>query len=760
MHILTIGTKNMEKHVQVGTNSEVTLDQRIQEMANTLTQIIGNRHRVQQGDAAWYYVHYENPANSYWRDQANKKYYRSKFYADFHTIWSADLAEDQDWNGVISLDNLKLAWARARHNLLTEALCDETELRLFEMDLEGRLRQLVEQLCAYAEDVALTDQSISYKFPKNATATRLRGVSRIEEEILSVAIIQKLGNKASQLRGNSYAYRISGKPDIRDTEYLYEYWFKAYRFSLKKACDSARNYPNGAILKVDIESFYIKIIQEQLCAELSRELTVSERVRWLIRLLLSKNIDEHELGQGLTQGSMGSGFYANVYLTPIDTRFGAGNEWGVELHRYVDDMIFIIPNPEDMDVVERVLRDELQKIGLNLNKTKTDKIYQVDSFLEQSKEDELLNQLNKRFDSVVNPLWILNFEHRAILASFYHNDQLWWYNIERYQQCLISIKIYINETHLSRKIYKYLFNQKSRDRDLSNSKEVLGLEGEFKYTSPPNSDTLDEIFQWGDYFTNTNEVWIENRNALQIELVELFQNSLKELDELDDWNQNKKRQLHRRIRFALYRLSTLGFEEIIQLLIEEVLLKQFWMIRDPLHLLENIARQGYDTEIRTLLICYQNFQPPVEYLKAITIRAMRFLPHVNAEEWQLIVNFSTISDGSVSIAERLMATETWLYLGHKYNNFKQNSHLEAVKNALKQSPPSRLEKNYILILGQFDQNAVPEFSVDVNDPMLVDARDLALQGNPSEIFDLSEPKILREKYYSGQGPTDHEEGSP
>jgi len=74
-------------------------------------------------------------------------------------------------------------------------------------------------------------------------------------------------------------------------------------------------------------------------------------------------------------------------------------------------------------------------------------------------------------------------------------------------------------------------------------------------------------------------------------------------------------------------------------------------------------------------------------------------------------------------------------------------------------PPSRLEKNYLLILGQFEPSAVQEFSVNQNDPMLVSARDIALQDSPSKIFDLPEPTILRENYYSGQSPTDSEEGS-
>ncbi|MGQ4646809.1 reverse transcriptase domain-containing protein [Lyngbya aestuarii] len=765
MHVLTIATKNIEKYVQANTNSEVTLEKRVKEMALTLKDVIEKRHVVKQINNGNHEIFFENPHSSYWKDKNRDKTGNPIiFYADFQTIWSADLTEDQDWNGVISLDNLRLAWARARNNLLREALFDETEMRLFELSLDVKLERLREQLCAYAKDVALTDEIISYKIPKNLTLSRPKGISRLEEEILSVAIIQRLGDKASQLRGSSYAYRISGKYGHRDTEYLYEYWFNAYCYYMKKARDSASNYPNGAILNVDIESFYTKIIQDQLYSGLSKELTVSQRIRWLIRLLLSKDIDEHELGQGITQGSIGSGFYANIYLTPIDAKFGSGNEWGVELHRYVDDMIIIIPNPEDMDEVEDTLRDELQKLGLNLNEKKTEKIYDVSLFLEQSEEDEYLERLSNRFKSVVNPLWIMNSEHRAIFASSYHTDMLWWYNIECYQNCLKAIKIYTHETELSRRIYEYLFSSKSRDGDLAKQKEVLGLEGELKSTQPPNSDTFDAIDLWAASFISSNNIWNENRNDLRKQLVELFQNSWRELQESNGSKLSEIRKLQRYIRFALYRLSVLGLEDILNVLME-ILREAFWIIRDPINILENLAHQGYHSEIRALLkhYRYHNLEQSAEYLKAITIRAMRFLPNVDAQEWELIVGFATISDSSVSITERLMATETWLYLGHKYNDFKQNRHIEAVKKALRSEPlpPSRLEKNYLLILGQFEPSAVQEFSVNKNDPMLVGARDLALQGSPSEIFDLPEPKILRENYYSGQSPTDdNEKGSP
>ena len=241
MHIVTIGTKNMEKQVQLGTNSEITLAERIKEMVNTLYQVIGNRHTINQISSGDQIVYFENPQNCYWRAK-DVIQYSTNFYVDFQTIWSADLAEDQDWNSVISLDNLRLAWARAHNNFKREALCDETEMRLFEMNLDVRLNGLREQLCAYANDVALKDDAIAYKVPKNMTVSRPKGLSRIEEEILSVAVIQKLGDKASQLRGSSYAYRISGNHKNRETEYLYEYWFQAYCFYMTKARDSARNY--------------------------------------------------------------------------------------------------------------------------------------------------------------------------------------------------------------------------------------------------------------------------------------------------------------------------------------------------------------------------------------------------------------------------------------------------------------------------------------------------------------------------------------
>jgi SAM-dependent methyltransferase len=762
MHILTVGTRNMENQVQIGTNSEVPLSERIQEMAHTLQLILGNKHKINQNHSDHHAIYFENPEGSYWKDKGRAKIGKPvEFYADFQTIWSADLEGDSHWNDVISLDNLSLAWARARYNFLRETLCDETEMRLFEMNLEVRLDELREKLCAYAREVALTDESIHYKVPKNINDTRPKGLSRIEEEILSVAIIQQLGNKASQLRGNSYAYKIAGDYRGRQTEYFYGYWFDAYQAYMTQAKDSAKKYPNCGIMRVDIESFYTKIIQSQLCDELCYELTESERIRWLIRLLLSKNIDEHEVGRGITQGSIGSGFYANIYLTAIDTRFGLNREPKAELHRYVDDMIFIVPDPEDVDEVEKILVEELTKLGLKLNQKKTEKLTPQEFLQQAEDEEQCLEKLSKDFDCIVNYLYILNPEHRSLLEKSYDDDERWWHNIEQYQQCLRAINIYIQPTELSRKIYKYLFNQKRREKDLKQQLEILNLEGETKKSLPSDDNSFSEIMTWAANFTYSNNIWNQKQKQLRNELVELFCDSWQKLCELNNNHPNEQRKLQRYIRFTLFRLSILGFEEIVTPLMEILCGEKFWIIRYPIHILESLARQGYCAQIRTLLNYYTNRDSSSEYLKAITLRALRFLPNIDGQEWEIIVEFSTLE--SSSIVEKLMATETWLYLGHKYSSFKQDSHLQSVKKALnsEQDYPKQLVKNYILILGLFGTNIVQNFTKNVNnDPMLKDARNLALKGSPSDIFDFPELNILRHKYYSGQPQYDNQEGSP
>lgn len=719
---------------------------RVKEMANAFDEVfLSKNHIIERLGEGTHKVEYENPVNSYWRIIGKKQHY-SNFQVDVSSITSVQLNNDQDWLDVISIENLQLAWARARYNFFAETLFDEVEIRLFEKNLNDNLNRLRQQLIAYAEDVALNDNRISYKFPKPKFNSRPKALSRMEEEILSVAIIQKLGHKADSLQ-SSNAHRLARRKGNQDTEYLYEPWFSSYFHKfLSEARKSAEKYENSVVIKVDIKSYYTEIVQENLIDLTAKELrTQSKRVRWLLRILLSKELDEdeHEMGRGITQGGLGSGFYSNIYLTPIDAKFKANNEWDIEYHRYADDILLIVPNQEDVKNVIDSLQKELDKIGLELNDRKT-KIYNAAEFLEETQEDELLKELNKYFNDLTNPLWIMTPQYRKKFRNYFESDEQWWFFIEQYRDCLEKISIYISSKELSRKLYKYLFKQK----------DDLEKETQLDFPQMMDKDS------WNMNFKALNPEWIQSKDNLYKQLLQIFQESLEELST----NSEKflKQQAEKRIRSVINKLTYFGFTDISKQ-VSEILYNMPWIVRkSSQNIIESLARQGSRTEIIKVLESYQNSTNlTADYMRAVTLRAMRFLPNINCREWDKVVEFSTISN---SVVENLMATETWLYLINFSNSLIQKlvkpSDIDAVVKALNTNPPpiNRLKKNYLLILGQYKPEDISdEMFVDNNgDYMLTEVGNIVSKGGSKVLFEHQEPKIIRDKYYSGTRQTGSE----
>ena len=137
-----------------------------------------------------------------------------------------------------------------------------------------------------------------------------------------------------------------------------------------------------------------------------------------------------------------------------------------------------------------------------------------------------------------------------------------------------------------------------------------------------------------------------------------------------------------------------------------------------------------------------------EYIRAVTLRGIRFLPAINKYVWEKIVEYSTTG----TTIECLMATETWLHLSHVAHQFTTDDHINAVYQALESDPPpvKRLRKNYILILGMYDKKINMEVLGKDSDYMLDEALKVALEGSNSDLFEYEEPKIIRDRYYSGK----------
>lgn len=728
---------------------------RVQEMSEALAQgFKSSHHNVESNSLSKEInrVDYENPIGSYWRNLNDRKYntYHSNFYVDVSTITSAKLQKDNDWHQVISTENIERAWVCTRKYFFAESLFDEVEIRLFERNLEENIDRLQKQLIAYIQEEAHKEDYIPYNFVKSSSSTRPKGLSRMEVEIISTAIIQKLGGKASRLQGNSYAYRLPAQRE-RETEYLYENWLTAYSLFLSDLRMSAQKYEKGVVIRVDIESYYTRIVQDSLL-ELTKDLTESKRIRWLLKILLSKQLDDHQVGYGITQGNIGSAFYANLYLKPLDLRFGnqpSDNEWKVMFSRYMDDMILFVPDPDDVNAVLETLNKELEKLNLNLNNEKTEIYDQVSDFVESIKEDDLFAEVKQEFDKVMNGLWIGNYHYRNEFAEAYRNDDyLWRHLIEQYQKCLYSIKIYIKIPDLSRRIYKYLFNGKKRQKDLKREREL-------DLPHLPSDDREMSIGEWAYDFQQLNYEWIGEKDRLRTKLITIFCESVKEIEEIQKRSRNREtirreRTLKKYISFAINKLVIFGFTETSKDIVE-ILCERPWIFREPLQIVESLAIQGYLVELMEVIAYYENRSIKMsEYIRAVSLRAIRFLPSINEYAWEKVVKYAI----NGTLVERLMATETWLCLA--YNNLcddlVQDTHIDAVSIALHSEPlpTARLKKNYLLILGLYKRDAINDEPVDENDYMLCEAYKIALEGSIEDLFESYEPKIIRDKYYSGK----------
>ena len=656
--LFTIGTKSDTKPVQ--------------EMSDALAQNFADKHETSRfcDPSMLHHLLYTNPLGSYWREEKKIIYYYSKFCVDVTTIINSNFKEDQDWHDVTSLENLEAAWVCARKYLLNESLCDEVEIRLFETNRGESLSRLQSFLSAYIKDFLSPDDYIDYSVPKNSSQARTKGLSRMEEEILSVAIFHKLGAEITDLRGSSYAFRLRTEDGDRQTEELYENWFAAYKKFINQASLAVKQNINSVVIHADIKAFYNKIIQDKLSDLVSKKITESLRIRWLIKLLISKNLNEHEVGLGITQGHIGSGFYANIYLTSIDIAFGLSKEGKVKFFRYVDDMIFVIPEQKDVNDILEELEQKLEELGLELNKEKTE-TYSGRDFLEFYSENDELTNLANEFQEIVNPLWSLNLDYQKVfkLADRKDDDKRWWELVEQYQSCLQSIGIYIQATDLSRRIDYHIFNQNKYRKNFNGTPEL-------NLTELPTDDR--GLKQWAAYFEKNNLNWKNYKDSLKAKLVNMFCESWQKLQCLSPTEVRKFRELQTRIRFSLNKLYLLGLAEISNDL-AIILCQHPAIVREPLQALESLARQGCSSKVVGILNYYQNnsggsltsgilnyyqnnsgsLTSMNEYMRAVTLRLFRFLPKINEIIWKKIVEFATLG----SLVERLMATETWIYLG-------------------------------------------------------------------------------------------------
>jgi hypothetical protein len=678
----------------------------------------------------------KNPMRSFWRKKETWWPINSFVVSTCH-IHNRELKLDARWQKITSRENLELAWARARQEMLREAFSDEVEIRLFELELESNLKRLHFELDAYAIRAGYIPQTLSYATPKDLDKDRPRGLTWLEEEILMIAIIQVIGANALQ-KPWSYAYRLSPENSLERgaTEYLYERWTDAWESFRQDIGKYAEDYQHGIVVKTDIKSYYTRILQDRLRELVKDEMNISKRIEWLIELLVSKDLIGHDPGRGLVQGSIGSGFLANVYLTPLDTLFPVNDLKGRRLFRYVDDIVVVVPDAADEQITKDHLLSTIAELHLEHNPAKTD-TYSIEQFLLSFiNPDEKLDRLRKRYEELADPLWWMNEDLRVEFRESAGKARTWWSDVLRYRSCLVELGFYITEAWLSRELSRTICIDK-------------GLITQLDFPALPYVASISEAYQWADEFRNLNLEWDHDVKALKRDFSNLFMENLAVIiNSSEDGYEHEVDTASRRLRFAANRLGLLGLDSIHSEL-TGLLCEKPWFVRDQHRLIADLARQGYSGDIWHLVDAHQNRPREMSvYMRAVALRAVRFLPRLEIDEWQKLVDFLYIGEEIT----KLMATETWLVITSNMRSIPLADKVqERVKSILNASdlPTRRLLKNYLLVLGRINPTEVTKLNMNFNaDPLISSAYDIGLKGSVPNLFGDIEPEILRQKYYS------------
>jgi hypothetical protein len=263
--------------------------------------------------------------------------------------------------------------------------------------------------------------------------------------------------------------------------------------------------------------------------------------------------------------------------------------------------------------------------------------------------------------------------------------------------------------------------------------------------SLPPTTSLTAILDWADYFEEANRHWVLERKGLYAQLTQVCRKNWKELKALEGANPVTERRVQARIRFATNKLAVLGYSGVSDVLFE-ILGENPSTVREPLHLIAELARQGFADEIVKLLSHYETSDKPMsDYMRAAILRALRFLPRFEQNLWEILFEYAI----SGSDVERLMATESWLFLSRILTPVDQERYMEIFKEILcNPSLTSRLKKNYLLIVGQYNPGAIDKFGIE--GAMGNTVQDLVSRESVERLFAREEPGVIRKAYYSGK----------
>ncbi len=665
-------------------------------------------------------VIFENPEGSrYVRDRPQGT---SEYFVENLVNIAPGYAHDKKLHNALSWKALEAAWAKIRCCMRYEFLTDWVELKLFENDVETSISRLREVCLDRVRSLLNLQHHLPYQFPKNAQETRPRSLPRLEEQIVAAAVSTSF---AKELEGPcpevSYSYRLAPT----NTEFLYEYWFAAYR---KYLADVLRSLDGSDVLITDIKSYYVNVRQATLLSILRERLRISTRCYELIAPVIDRDCQaDHTRGFGLLQGHALSGLFANVMLQPVDARLVNPRGFNGRFFRFTDDITATrtvgLEGNTDKGIIQEELSVHDDRLELNNDKTHC---FNEHEFRKRNSGSKEFDSLGKRFRALLLPVFLVNNAYRQ---EFRRTD---WNFIYEYQQLLEGIGVHFLPDWLHRKVDEY-------GRPL---RWFRSLKRKWRLYWPSFSliGHISGKRIWQQQFASGNSEWVAEKQKVKDALTLMFIRSARKLiagNLLETDLVLRKRA----VKFALYRLSVFdissAYSEVVQLL-----LSQPWNIPAGIAC-QALARAKFEDALREV---FQDSD--YSYVRAMALRALGKI----RTDTSVSVLVSALNGGALEL-ERLMASEGLLDA-----NLWQNIESNTVKEWIQaESNHPYLQKNMILILGQAYPDVAQVLLCEMEQqhlhPIVHQAIHYVLTKPVAENLLLkAEPKVLR-KYRAKFYPT-------
>lgn len=642
--------------VAVGGNRETRkkwsqhLDEMFCEIAEQTSPHFAQYGRLQQQK-----VFYENPQDSYWREKTNPQvYYDSEYDWGFIDFTNKNFHADQQWIGLLAPKNLELAWIRARRfSLYGEMFADEIECRLFSYEVSSKLQYFRKQLFAQNWFVLNVENNLPYEAPKQSGNYRPRSIIRVEDQIVGALVVQSLGMNARLHPDVSYSFHLNGKLD----EFLYKYWLHLWKKFLNSSQEQAQN---KQVFVTDLSGFFQGIVQEKLFQGLIKRLSITGKTENALKVLIFRDCGvEHEPGYGIPQGHIASGFWANVYLTPLDEIIK--EEFAdVSYARYTDDMIFTFP-AEHPRSLETELGIILNNLNLNLELSEDKTMTKSGNQFIQETSDSTLDDLSSRYEPLMIGLFNLNAEYK----EQYKKDKKEF--VQTYQKLLAGIPIYISGNWLRRKINEHINRDSAQYKTLNFPPFIIGNRG-----------------SWASELLKLNPQWANLVQEMRKEFTDLFFECIEKLADSDDKGTQKR--VSRKLSFVSNRLCKIGLDKEVAEAITEEIVKNPWRFRWVDVLTRGLATAGYEKNLLSI-IEHSNSS----YVRALALRALAEIEPVLSSD-AFVVLWQTILNEESDPCEKLKASEALIHqdLSDRTNPSRDN--MEQL--ILRESNPY-LVKNYI-----------------------------------------------------------------